>query len=194
LGPREANKGIPAPRITGTTDTTYYRHLAEGIRAGRAPSGLPKDFRIVTLERSWKHIKIGYWGEEQTLSIPLLLIIGFLVGIVSSTLGAGGGFLLVPIMVSFFGLPMYVLVAGSIPFVIVLSVAGLITYSVLPLFTGTMAPPDWGFGLFVASGAIPGAWVAAKTQRYIPEKYLKSMLSAVTGVVGVLYVINYHWR
>lgn len=171
----------------------FNRHLAESIKAGRPPSGLPKDFRIVTLERSWKQIKIGYWGEEQTLSVPVLLVIGFLVGIVASTLGAGGGFLLVPIMVSFFGLPMYVLVAASIPFVIVLSVTGLITYLVLPLFTGTTAPPDWGFGLFVASGAILGAWVAAKTQRFIPEKYLKSMLSAVTGVVGILYVINYLW-
>lgn len=171
----------------------FNRHLAQSIEAGRPPSGLPSDFRIITLERSWKRIKIGYWGEEQTLSIPLLLVIGFLVGIVSSTLGAGGGFLLVPIMVSFFGLPMYVLVAASIPFVIVLSVTGLATYLALPLFTGTAAPTDWSFGLFVAGGAIPGAWLAAKTQRFIPEKYLKSMLGTVTGVVGILYMVNYFW-
>lgn len=172
----------------------FNRHLAESIKAGRLPSGLPADFRIVTLERSWQHIKIGYWGEEQTLSVPVLLVIGFLVGIVASTLGVGGGFLLVPIMVSYFGLPMYVLVAATIPFVIIMSLISLITYSVtLPLLGGATAPPDWSFGLFVASGAILGAWVAAKTQRFIPEKYLKAMLGAVTGVVGMLYLINYIW-
>ncbi|MHB1359400.1 MAG: sulfite exporter TauE/SafE family protein [Rhodocyclaceae bacterium] len=180
------------PRVRAFKEK-FNRHLAESIKAGRPPSGLPHDFRIVTLERSWRKIKISYWGEEQTLSVPLLFVIGFLVGIASSTLGAGGGFLLVPIMVSFFGLPMYVLVAASIPFVIVLSVTGLITYLALPLFTGTIATPDWGFGLFIASGAILGAWAAAKTQRFIPEKFLKSMLSAVTGAVGMLYVVNYFW-
>jgi hypothetical protein len=124
----------------------------------------------------------------------VLLVIGFLVGIVASALGVGGGFLLVPIIVSFFGLPMYVLVAATIPFVIVMSLISLITYSVtLPLLGGATAPPDWSFGLFVASGAILGAWVAAKTQRFIPEKYLKAMLGAVTGVVGMLYLVNYIW-
>ncbi len=172
----------------------FNRHMAESIQAGRLPSGLPADFKIVTLDRSWRRIRIGYWGEEQTLSVPALLVIGFLVGIVASALGVGGGFLLVPIMVSFFGLPMYVLVAASIPYVITLSVTGLIAYTVtLPLLTGATAPPDWSFGLFVASGAILGAWIAAKTQRFIPEKYLKSMLGAVTGAVGTLYLINYFW-
>ena len=60
--------------------------------------------------------------------------------------------------------------------------------------TGHHAAPDWGFGLFVASGAIPGAWIASKTQRYIPEKYLKPMLGTITGLVGLLYMMNYFWR
>jgi len=167
----------------------------ESLKAGNAPSGLPADFRIVTLEKSLKHIKIGYWGEEQSLSVPVMLLVGFVVGIVASTLGVGGGFMLVPILASAFGLPMYVLVAGTIPFVITLSITGLISYTlILPMFTGAVAPPDWGFGLFVASGAILGAWLASKTQKYIPEKYLKPMLATVTGLVGILYIVNYFWR
>ena len=125
----------------------------------------------------------------------MMVLIGFTVGIVASALGVGGGFMLVPIMVSFYGLPMYVLVAGSIPFVIVLSVTGLIASTVtLPMLTGVSTPPDWSFGLFVASGAILGAWVGSKTQKFIPEKYLKIMLGTITGIVGALYVVNYFWR
>jgi uncharacterized protein len=164
-------------------------------KAGKPPSGLPADFRIVTLERSWRRLTIGYWGEEQTLNIPLMVFIGFIVGVISSAIGAGGGFLLVPILVSLFGLPMYVLVAASIPYVIILSITGLFSYTVtLPMLTGVSAPSDWSFGLFVASGAILGAWMASKTQKFIPEKYLKPMLGAVTGVVGLLYIINYFWK
>lgn len=129
--------------------------VKECIKAGKAPCGLPEDFKIVTLERSLRRVRIGYWGEEQNFSVPVMLLIGFVVGIISSALGVGGGFMLVPIMASLFGLPLYVLVAATIPFVITLSITGLISYTVtLPLLTGVSAPPDWGFGLFVASGAI----------------------------------------
>ena len=165
------------------------------LAVGEAPSGLPSDFKIVTEERSLKRLTISYWGERQSFSVPAMVLIGFVVGIVASALGVGGGFMLVPILVSFYGLPMYVLVAGTIPFVIVLSVTGLISYTVtLPLLTGVSTPPDWSFGLFVAAGAIFGAWLGSKTQRFIPEKYLKTMLGTITGVVGILYVANYFWR
>lgn len=169
--------------------------MEECVKAGRAPCGLPADFKIVTLERSLKRVRIGYWDEEQSLSVPVMLLTGFAVGVVSSALGVGGGFLLVPIMVTLFGLPLYVLVAATIPYVITLSLTGLISYTVtLPLLTGASAPPDWSFGLFVASGAIFGAWLASKTQKFIPERYLKPMLGAVTGIVGTLYALNYFWK
>ena len=147
------------------------------------------------MERSLKRLTISYWGEKQAVNVPLLIIIGFMVGIVASALGVGGGFMLVPILVSFYGLPMYVLVAGTIPFVIVLSITGLIAYTVtLPLLTGLSTPPDWAFALFVAAGAILGAWLGSKTQKFIPEKFLKTMLGTITGIVGVLYVVNYFWH
>ncbi len=182
--------------------TTRQREFKERFDAmmqarladGKAPSGLPSDFKIVTEERSLKRLTISYWGERQSFSVPAMVSIGFIVGIVASALGVGGGFMLVPIMVSFYGLPMYVLVAGTIPFVIVLSITGLISYTVtVPILTGVSTSPDWSFGLFVATGAIFGAWLGSKTQKFIPEKYLKNMLGAITGIVGTLYVANYFW-
>ena len=173
----------------------FDKLMEERLAAGEAPSGLPDDFKIVTIERSLKRLTISYWGEQQSFNALLLIIIGFMGGIVASALGVGGGFMLVPILVSFYGLPMYVLVAGTIPFVIVLSITGLIAYTVtLPLLTGVSTPPDWAFALFVAAGAILGAWLGSKTQKFIPEKYLKTMLGTITGIVGVLYVVNYFWH
>lgn len=151
-----------------------------------------RSFRIVTVERSLTRVRISYWGEEVVLHTPAMLAIGFFVGISGAALGIGGGFLLVPILAIGYGLPLYVIVAASIPYVIVLSVAGLFAYLyTLPWLTGISAAPDWGFGLFVAAGAILGAWLAAKTQRYIPETYLKPMLAAFTAVIGGLYIANY---
>ena len=127
-----------------------------------------------------------------SFSSPVLLGIGFLVSVIASTLGVGGGFLLVPIMATLFGLPMYVLVAATIPFVITLSGIGLFSYLfIIPAVTGGTVPPDWGFGLFAGSGAVFGSWLASKTQRFIPEKFLKPMLGTLTAVVAVLSTINH---
>jgi len=168
--------------------------MRKRIKTGQPASGLPDDFAIETVEKSWRKVTIRYWGETQSFNVPLMVFIGFLVGVVASALGVGGGFMLVPIMVTLFGLPMYVLVAATIPFVITLSLTGLVSYAVIvPVLAGHRAQPDWSFGLFVACGAVLGAWLAAKTQRFIPEKILKPMLGAVTILVGVLYVINYFW-
>lgn len=168
--------------------------MEEHSSNGKAPSGLPVHFQITTVERSLKQITIAYWGEEQSFNVPLMVVIGFIVGVIASALGVGGGFMLVPILITLYGLPMYVLVAATIPFVIVLSITGLLSYTLtLPFLTGVSTPPDWGFGLLVASGAIFGAWVASKTQRYIPERYLKPMLGTITGIVGILYIANW-WR
>ena len=78
------------------------------------------------------------------------------------------------------------------PYVIVLSVVGLFTYSVIiPAFTTTMIAPEWAWGLFAATGGILGAWCAAKTQRFVPKHLLKLMLGGITGLAGSLYVIGF---
>lgn len=166
-----------------------WRHLRE--RGGR---GLPRGFRIVTLARRPREMRFQYGDHAVTFRHSTMFLIGLGIGIAGSAIGIGGGFLLVPILSLFYGLPMHVLVAASIPYVIVLSLAGLLSYAVmLPLLTGVAAAPDWGFGLLVASGAIFGAWLAAKTQRFIPEGLLKSALGIATAGIGLLYVINYFW-
>ena len=159
---------------------------------GKHRFGLPADFRITTVERSLRRIRIEYWGEEKSFSSLTLLGLGFLVGVIASTLGVGGGFLLVPIMATLFGLPMYVLVAATIPFVITLSGVGLISYLfIIPTVTGNSVPPDWGFGFFAGSGAVFGSWLASKTQRFIPEKLLKPLLGTLTAATAILNIVSY---
>ena len=97
-----------------------------------------------------------------------------------------------PILSICYGLPMYVLVAATIPYVIVLSAISLLTYGVIvPAVTDVLIPPEWTWGLLVAAGGVLGSWCAAKTQRYVPEHFLKLMLGGVTGLAGALYVVSF---
>jgi uncharacterized membrane protein YfcA len=161
-------------------------------QAGLLPSGLPDGVSIETVSHPNGLLTVKFWNESWTVRKHFLFITGAGVGVISSALGVGGGFLLVPIFSTLYGLPMYVLVAATIPYVMVLSAVGLFTYgAILPMFLGSAIQPEWAFGLFAAAGGIFGSWCAAKTQRYVSETALKLMLGGITAIAGALYVINF---
>ena len=170
----------------------FRTRAREAALAGRLPSGIPEGARIETLERSWRRLRIGFLDQQWTLSVPVLFVLGLGVGVVASTFGVGGGFLMTPLLVTLFKLPMYVIVAATIPFVMLQSIVGLFSYMVVvPALTGHYEPPEWAFGLLAAAPAVFGAWLAAKTQRFVPEAYLKLVAGMITGLGGLLYLINY---
>lgn len=185
--------GVFRNRTSGIGLEAKFHAEAKARRtAGLTPSGLPTGLAIKTLERKGGRLTIEFWGETWRLNQTFLFATGAGVGVISAALGVGGGFLLVPIFAAVYGLPMYVLVAATIPYVIVLSAVGLFTYGViLPAVVGIVIAPEWAWGLFAATGGILGSWCAAKTQRFVPEHSLKLMLGGITGVAGTLYVLDF---
>jgi uncharacterized membrane protein YfcA len=148
----------------------------------------------ITARISGSRVIVSFREQQWDLSLITMFVVGAVVGVFASALGVGGGFLLVPIFASLYRLPMYVLVAATIPFVIVLSAVGLFTYNfILPAFGTPAIAPEWSWGFFAAAGGIFGSWAASKTQMYVPEHFLKLMLGSVTGSVGILYVVNFFY-
>ncbi len=190
-----ALRGYRAQR-TGEGLSGKFRAAAEERRAaGLSPSGLPADLSVTTVARDGCRITVEFWGETWTINQIFMFLTGAGVGVISSALGVGGGFLLVPIFAAVYGLPMYVLVAATIPYVIVLSAVGLFTYGViLPAVVGQAVAPEWAWGFFAATGGIFGAWCAAKTQRFLPEHLLKLMLGGITASAGTLYAIDFFFK
>ena len=171
--------------------------FAAEAKASRAqgatqPFAIPAGIPIETVAKEGAFLVIGFWGERWRLHQPTLFLIGFGVAICASALGVGGGFLLVPIFAAVYALPMYVLVAASIPFVIILSAVAIFTYTfIVPLFSGSTLYAEFAWGLFASAGGVFGAWCAAKTQRFVPQHFLKLMLGGITGIAGVLYVVDF---
>src|SRR4029078_13116687 len=99
-------------------------------------------------------VKVSFRDESWELNMVVMFIVGALVGMGACARGVGGGFLLVPIFASLYRLPMYVLVAATIPFVIVLSAMGLFTYNfILTAFGSAAIAAEWAVGLLAAAGA-----------------------------------------
>jgi len=148
-------------------------------------------FAIQTTFRSLTRVGIRFGSEERDLANGTLFVAGLGVGIFSSALGVGGGFLLVPIFATVWRLPIYIMVAATIPYTVVLSLVGIVTFIfVLPMFTMLAIEPEWSWGFFSAAGGVFGSWWASKTQLHIPEHFLGLMLGAVTGLAGLLYVLS----
>jgi uncharacterized membrane protein YfcA len=166
------------------------RFSATAHAANPASRAVPMLIR--TVARSWSSLEIDYGEGPRRMSTLRLVLLGAGVGVVGTTLGVGGGFLLVPILAEFYHLPMRVIVAASIPFVTVLSGIGLLTFNLgVPLVTGQVVPTEWAWGCFTGGGAILGSWCATHSQRHVPEWALRMLLGLSNGAVGVLYVLGY---
>jgi len=193
-GPFRFALGIVLALVGAQLCHKAFGGFSAGARApaDRDPAAGSTRPQIETLANGQGRLTIGYLGQRWTLNVGMLFAIGAVVGVISSALGLGGAFLIVPILVSVYKLPMYVVPAATIPYAVVLSAVGLLTYCVILPLAGTPAiQPEWSWGFFAAAGGIFGSWAAAKTQLYIPEHLLDIMLGTVTGGVGALYVINF---
>lgn len=101
---------------------------------------------------------------------------GAAVGLFSGILGAGGGFILVPVMICILDIPIRTAVASSLGIVLTGSIAGAAGKLM------TMQVP-YAYVLPVIAGSVPTAILGASISRRIPAKYLKYSLFALVAVI-----------
>ena len=109
--------------------------------------------------------------------------IGLFAGLASGYVGVGGGFIMVPLMMSIIRVPMKLTSGTSLIAVMILAVPGVITQA----FLGNI---NWIAGLAVACGSIPGAMLGAKLIPKVPERQLRFIFAGFLVVAAVLLVVN----
>ena len=109
--------------------------------------------------------------------------IGLLAGAASGYVGVGGGFLIVPLLVSFTRLSMRKASGTSLIAVMILAIPGTIEQGVL----GNI---DYVAGLAISVGSIPGAVVGARLVKRVPEQRLRILFGCVLIVAAILLVVN----
>ena len=116
-------------------------------------------------------------------NITIGALIGMAAGVASGYVGVGGGFLMVPLMVSIFGLPMKKASGTSLIAVMILAVPGVIEQGIL----GNI---NYLAGLILAAGSIPGAILGANLIRYVPERVLRAAFGIFLIFAAILLVLN----
>lgn len=109
--------------------------------------------------------------------------IGLVAGVASGYVGLGGGFLMVPLMVSILGISMKQTSGTSLIAVILLAIPAAIEQGIL----GNI---DYVLGSIVAAGSIPGALLGARFVRKVPERTLRFIFGGFLIVAAAVMMLS----
>lgn len=116
--------------------------------------------------------------SQVTYNVLLAVISAFLVGIVSGIVGAGGAFILIPIMLTLLKIPTRITIASSLAIVFLSAVGGVI---------GKIAAGDIPFWLatFAVIGSLLGAPLGTYLSRRMNVRMLRYALVVLIAVTAV---------
>lgn len=162
-------KALKAPKVP--------RGAGAGAADAAAKEAAAED-RAAAIERAHAEAPAIGWREA-----GIGAAIGLFAGLASGYVGVGGGFIMVPLMMSILHVPMKLTSGTSLIAVMILAVPGTVTQALL----GNI---NWIAGIAVACGSIPGATLGAKLIPKVPERQLRFLFAGFLVVAAVLLVVN----
>ena len=120
--------------------------------------------------------------------IALYILLGFGVGALGTLIGAGGGFILLPVLLLLFpDLDPEVLTSISLAVVFINATSGSLAYSRLKRI-------DYRSGIILAVATLPGAIIGAYTTQYIPRKAFDIVLGVLLLGVSTFLLLKPQWQ
>lgn len=187
LSPDWAVMGAAALIIAYSSVTMFRKALKapkvpRGATGAEAADAVAKEAaaedRAAAIERAHAEAPTIGWREA-----GIGAAIGLFAGLASGYVGVGGGFIMVPLMMSILHVPMKLTSGTSLIAVMILAVPGTVTQALL----GNI---NWIAGIAVACGSIPGATLGAKLIPKVPERQLRFLFAGFLVVAAVLLVVN----
>lgn len=162
-------------RISGTGET-----LADPSATSGSSSATP------SLTSSGEPAVSAPTADDSSLSRKQLLqgaAIGLVAGLASGYVGVGGGFIMVPLMLSIIGIPMRKASGTSLIAVMILAIPGVIEQ-------GIIGNINYLAGIAIVLGTIPGAVIGARLVTKVPERTLRLLFGCFLIVAAVMLVLN----
>ena len=129
----------------------------------------------------WRPVTHSAPAEQR--SLPVMLLLGFPLGMLTGLLGVGGGFLIVPALVIVARLPMREAAGASLVVITMAAASGLTGYlGNTPLALSFIIP----FALLAAAGTLAGGAVAHR----LPQHRLQQVFAVTLVVLGSYVLIR----
>lgn len=145
-------------------------------------------FAILMLLASYSMIKKGKnitreLRQEKQFNYPLIIIEGFLVGMLTGFIGAGGGFLIIPALVNLLKMPMKTAIGTSL---VIISINSLMGF----LFSLSRYSIQWPFLLSITAIAVVGIIIGSYISTKIDGKKLKPAFGWFVLAMGVYIILK----
>lgn len=186
LGGRLVRDLLRPPRAAAAAQAESYFEQAPGNGAIPAPDASP---RVTVTEFNAARLAYEFCGQRFVVRTQRLAWLSFVVGAVGGIYGIGGGAIMAPFLISFFGLPVYTAAGAALMATFVTSVAAVAFYAGLaPFYPDIAVGPDWLLGLLFGLGGVAGMYGGAMLQRHVRARTIKLILAAAILVPAVGYL------
>lgn len=136
-------------------------------------------------KRAYNRINEVKWDEfaKSPLGLPFVILLGITVGFITGFVGAGGGFIIVPVLIFFLRLNFKKAIGTSLCIIALNSLVG---------FTGNIGHQkiDWSMLIIISSICIVGILLGSLLSSQIPSQKLKPAFGWFTLIVGFFVLIK----
>ena len=176
---------LAAALIIGYSAINMFKKAFKVPRAGQPAAGVDAS-AAASLTSLGDAAAAAPTADDSSLSRKQLLqgaTIGLVAGLASGYVGVGGGFIMVPLMLSIIGIPMRKASGTSLIAVMILAIPGVIEQ-------GIIGNINYLAGIAIVIGTIPGAVIGARLVTKVPERTLRLLFGCFLIVAAVMLVLN----
>ena len=164
---REKEKGKPA--------------AAADVAAAASAEGAAPAAAVASVSASAPDVPPALKFSRKQLLIGIAIGLG--AGLMSGYVGVGGGFIMVPLMLTLINIPMKLASGTSLIAILILAIPGTIE-------NGIVGNIDYVTGLMVAVGSIPGAVLGARLVKKVPERTLRFIFGGFLIIAAIVLFLN----
>jgi uncharacterized membrane protein YfcA len=117
-------------------------------------------------------------AEQVRFNRPAAAVTGLSVGFIAGMVGAGGGIILIPIMVHLFNIPTRVAIGSNLGIVFLAAVSGMLGKEI----TGQI---DWPHAVALVAGAVPGAQLGSHVSCQVKTRSLRVLIHLIIAAAGL---------
>jgi len=139
-------------------------------------------------------VKIIYDFDDEIFSVNSfpIFFLSLAIGIVGGVYGIGGGAILAPVLITVFALPVYTIAGPALMGTFVTSLASVIFYQILaPFYPELNVAPNWMLGFLYGIGGFIGIYLGARTQKFMPAKFIKWILVFCIFTPAIKYIWDF---